>query len=378
MVAVGLLCFGGFAVLFAFTGGRSAGDGGAHAASRSALGFAGVVELLQKTGAPVVLSRDPGGVERLRQGLLILTPNGGSRGPKTMPDGEEQSILLVLPKWEVRTDPDHAGWVEEAGMLPLSQVLGVLPAEWGKVELKRDFGHPQLTDGETGPPLDQIRGLQTLAGKGWEPLVLTRGGGAIMARHRADGVVVLADPDVLNNQAMAKQDRAAAAAALLTALADGDPITFDLSLNGLGRSRNLLRLMFEPPLLGATVCAVAASLLAGLLASQRFGPPALAARALQPGKSQLAMNAASLIARAAREPRMAIPYASLTRRLVAQSLRLPRRLQSAELDAVLNRATASRNGTTWSSLLQESERVRDRGALMRVVSRLYEWRTGFK
>ncbi len=380
MVVVGLGCFGGFAVLFAFTGGRSARDGGTHALSRSAVGFAGVADLLKASGAPVVLSRDPRGLESTRAGLLVLTPGAGARGPKHLLDSEDQTIMLVLPKWRTRPDGEHAGWVEARGLLPQKDVLQALPADWARPELGRagPGEHAELAPGMTGPALEPVDRLQTLAGKGWEPILLTKQGKAVMARHLDDGVVVLADPDVLNNQAMASLDRASAAAALLTDYADGDAVTFDLSLNGFGRSRNLLRLIFEPPLLGATLCAVAASLLAGLLASRRFGPPALPAQVFQPGKGQLAANAASLIARAGREGRMGGPYAELSRRLVAQALRVPRRLAGPELDAALDRASAAHGLPAWSGLMAEAGSVRDRAALMRVASRLYEWRTGFR
>lgn len=37
-------------------------------------------------------------------------------------------------------------------------------------------------------------------------------------------------------------------------------ITFDLTLNGLGESKNLLTLAFEPPFLAATLCLLFAAL----------------------------------------------------------------------------------------------------------------------
>ena len=127
-------------------------------------------------------------------------------------------------------------------------------------------------------------------------------------------------------------------------------------------------------MLGATLCAIAAALLIGLLSARRFGPAQAAARAVDLGKRALADNAAALIARARRETHMARPYAELTRTLAAQAVSASR-LPPAELDALLDRTAASRNlPERLLPLLAEADAVRDRPALLRLARRLYHWR----
>ena len=50
MVVVGVVCFAAFVVVLALARGPGARDGGAHVLSRSAVGFAGVAELMEATG----------------------------------------------------------------------------------------------------------------------------------------------------------------------------------------------------------------------------------------------------------------------------------------------------------------------------------------
>ena len=71
MVLAGVFAFCAFLSLSAYAPDfRGHGDPGAHALSRSAVGYAGMVELLRAQGQPVVISR----TDRPAAGLLILTP----------------------------------------------------------------------------------------------------------------------------------------------------------------------------------------------------------------------------------------------------------------------------------------------------------------
>ena len=390
MVGVGLACFAGFVLLLAFARGPSARDGGTHAVSRSAVGFAGVVRLLQDAGTPVLVSRDParagggGSATGSTGGLMVLTPGAGSRGPATMPQLPFDTVLIVLPKWRTEDMPDHPGWVRPRGLQPDHAILGVLPTDWPGLAVRHRLDtappHPQdLSFFSTGPAPDfpPVESLQTLTGRRWIAALRDRDGGILLGQPFVGGPYVLADPDLLNNLSLADQAGAEAATSLIANLADGEPVTFDISLNGFGRSRDLLRLLLVPPLLGATLCAVAAAALVGLLSARRFGPAEAARRAYDPGKRALADNSAALIALAGREARMALPYAELTRVRAARASAAPRRLTAAELDSYLDRAAALRGlPDTFTSLLAGAGSVRDGNGLLRLARRLHQWRTG--
>ena len=380
IIGFGLVAFAAFTLLLGFSGGPETTDGQAHALSRSAVGFAGIVQLMREAGTPVLLSRKPLDATGADGGLLILTPDPGARAPSTMPDLGPRTILIVLPKWHVYPNPTHAGWVEQAGLLPVNQVLGVLPADWKPIVLHRNLGgRPvaiQAADPIPAMSAGSVDRLQTFAGEGWTPLLHDGEGGIVLGRQER-GPYVLADPDLLNDLALAEIGGAAQAVALLKALAQGRPIAFDISLNGYGRSRNLLRLIVEPPLLGATLCALASAALVGLMSIGRFGPVKPSGRPLMAGKRALADNAATLIALAGREHRMALPYAELTRSLAARATSAPRHLDRTGVNAHLDRAADLRGlSDRFTTLREQAASVHNRAGLMRVARRLYNWRIG--
>jgi hypothetical protein len=111
------------------------------------------------------------------------------------------------------------------------------------------------------------------------------------------------------------------------------PVIFDVTLNGLGRTRNLLTLAFTPPFLAATL----ALLLAGLAVSWRgfirFGPPRLPGRAIAYGKTALVENSAGLIRRSGRVRLLGAPYAALITQRTVRALGLPATADAAAVEA---------------------------------------------
>ena len=200
------------------------------------------------------------------------------------------------------------------------------------------------------------------------------------ARSQEDGPYVLSDPDLLNDLAIERpRGRQGRVDDLITTLSGGGSVAFDVSLNGFGRSRDPLRLIFEPPLLGATLCAAAAALLIGCSPPAASARPAWPGRAFDLGKRALADNSAALIARARREPRMARPYAELTR--TWRPARSPRRAGWARRSWTPSWTApvpppAERDGPAgrrWPRRLA----VRDGAGLVRLARRLHRWRMGF-
>ena len=380
MVVVGVLCFAAFVVVLAFARGPGAHDGGAHALSRSTVGFAGLAELMPDTGTPVVVSRSAQLKDTPPSGLLVLTPPPGKAPPKGVAGlVPADSVLLVLPKWRTEPLDEHPGWVKADGLLPPSSVLGTLPSG-AKARLLRRTGTatPSLANTKqfgTAVPTGPVDQLQVLVETTLTPLLRDAAGGVVLGQD-GDDLYVLSDPDLLNNGGLATAEGADGAITLLHTLADGGTVAFDLSLNGFGRTRDPLRAVFEPPLLGATLCAAVAALLVGLLSAVRFGPAQRARRAFDLGKAALAANSAALIARAGRQPRLAAPYAALTRTAAARTLRLPRRLDADETTETLDRVARQRtpNAEPLPALLAAAEGVRDGTGLLAVAKRLYGWK----
>ncbi|HEY3696841.1 DUF4350 domain-containing protein [Phenylobacterium sp.] len=338
LVLVALFAFSAFAVLATYAPELRGGeDGGAHALSKSAVGFAGAAALLRAEGTPVVVSRAPD-LKRTEAALVILTPPPGADAADLQRLASDNPTLVVLPKWQAAPDPLQPGWVRKLGLgfggdaatrmlAKLAKATAIANREDVRPAALRLAPGIRATTPE-GQPFDfgvqrtgPIDRLQTLDGRDWEPLVVDEVGHAVLAASRTHkNIYVLADPDLLNTQGLANLDTARAATALVEVLrADRRGVLFDVTLHGFGRSRNLGRLLLDPPMLGATLCAVAAALLMGAHALVRFGPTPPSERAFALGARALVDNSAGLVRMADREAELAQPYAALTEALVARA-----------------------------------------------------------
>lgn len=377
---IGVVTFAGLGILSAYAPElRSGNDGGDHALSRAATGFGGLPPLLRELGEPVLLSR--GALTELsNESLLVLTPAGPSAASRIEDIEHGGATLIVLPKWITAPDPAHPGWIRTIGANSVSEALSALPEV-----LRQDVGLDERQGRERivlrrpngvafGAPVE-IGGLRTLSGEGWVPVVTDGRGAPVMAMHAETGTYVLADPDLINTQGLKELAGAQTAVALLGVIrAQGAPVIFDLTLHGFQRTRSLLRLMLEPPLLGMTLVMAALAAFAGIQAAVRFGPKREAARVIALGKRGLADNTAGLVRLARREHHLATPYALLMRAVVARAIGAPRSLDDEQLNAFLDRVSRSTGATeTYSALADQARAARTPGDLMRIANALYRW-----
>ncbi|MGA0544031.1 DUF4350 domain-containing protein [Brevundimonas sp. VNH65] len=380
VLLIGVVSLAGLGVLSAYAPElKSGNDGGEHALSRSSIGYAALPRLLSATRQPVILSRGELGAGA-EDSLLVLTPTMRTR-PESVADLDYAGPrLIILPKWHAAPYRDRPGWVTTLGTIEPDQALSVLPEamragatlttapEAADTVLRRPngaaFGAPTRTESP-----------RRIAGAQWIPVVVDAQGAAVLVMHRHSRTYVLADADLVNTQGVKSLNGAKTALALLDIVrAEGSPVVFDLTLHGFQRTRNLLRLMLEPPLLGMTLVLAALAAFAGWQAVVRFGPPRRAGRALALGKSALADNTASLVRMARREHHMAAPYAQWTRSTVARAVGAPRDLDDAGLDAFLDRVGVT-VGTThaYTALAGDAQAAKTAGDLMRVARNLHRW-----
>jgi hypothetical protein len=293
-----------------WTGNRDR-DGGAHAAANGLNGFAGLAKLLEASGETVELSRSEARLDD--KALLVLTPqlfaDAGTLSDIIEARRYIGPTLVILPKWAAgRADrisqldaPD--GWVVLGAAVSsgwIGDVEGLAEARVEVAERKRWNGL-----GLAGVLPAPDRGLalvsDSLSNEDWTsvlPLV-TDAKGDVLAGYlndagdypmldRASGyvpgdtvdknmwpVVIVAEPDLMNNYGLADRSRAQLALAIVEATLDNHdlPLVFDLTLAGLGGSRNLLTLAFAPPFLAATLCLILAAVVIAWRALRRFGPP---------------------------------------------------------------------------------------------------------
>ena len=361
-------------------GSGSTNDGGGHAGGKGLNGYAALADLLEKRGYTVSRARSEARLDD--PGLLVLTPplQGDAEDLNRIIEKRRHSgpTLLVLPKWvtlpatpALGQAKTKKGWVQISGAERpgwASDVEGV-----GGIALKIDAMHGESARwhglGRDGALVAPGSAQSMTAGS---MIALVRGGnGQMLAGYLDDlgtyptlnadaGVsadkaddeslhplVIVAEPDLLDNYGLADRERALLALELIDSAMEAKslPVTFDLTLNGFARSANLLTLAFTPPFLAATLCLLIAALAVGWRAFLRFGPPRQGTRAIAFGKRALIANAAGLIRRTRRLHLVAAPYADHARERLARALALPRLADAAATEAAIDRALAARAGS---------------------------------
>ena len=376
VLAVGAATF--LLLLYAIGAGWDGSDernGGAHAAANGLNGFAGLARLLEDQGHEVSLSRSEARLED--EALLVLTPQLGADAAELSRLIEARRhigpTLLILPKWlampasQTPSAEAPKGWVMLGGAIApgwIGDIDGFGGTNAAVAERTRWEGldlSGKLPDSTKVLSMDAPRVLPLVTDEKGDVLAgFLDDGGAYPVLDDAAGmpardaealgldatrwaVVVVAEPDLLNNYGMADAVRAELAEGIVVAAKEGEslPIVFDLTVAGLASNRNLLTLAFEPPFLAATLCLILAALVIAWRAFRRFGPPVAEAPALAMGKRQLARNGGGLVERARRLHLLGPPYAALIAARIAAALGI-READPAEREAAIARALASR------------------------------------
>lgn len=415
-VVLALLLLGGlaFIAMLWFIGSgqtdRGSNNGAAHAASRGLTGYAALVDLLEAQGREVTLSRNPGALDD--EALLILTPPQWADGEEIAEIVEARRYtgptLLILPKWNALRVPETIpgtkdGWVALAGASGPGWLedfeSGTLAAAIAPLD-RRDSHWSGLGAAGRLPDRSQVQALTqgtlvALVGdaSGRDLVAYLDDGGYYPVLARAAGfepgdaedfdsdrwnLTIVAEPDLFNNYGMADRDRALLAARIVELAKEGEdlPIVFDLTLNGLGKTQNLLTLAFTPPFLAATLCLIIAMIVVGWRAFRRFGPPLAEARAVALGKHRLVANSAGFVRRTRRLHLLAEPYAVMVGRRLAGLLGL-HSADEAAIDAALarrvpqapsytERAAALRNARGPADILRAAHALR---SIERMLSR---------
>jgi hypothetical protein len=376
IVATGVLAFVGMLVLGAYGPDlRSGRNGGAHALSNGATGFAGIVRLAHATGRNPLIVRNAQLLET--EDLVVLTPeSGATEMGQILSRRGTRPTLVVMPKWWTSADPIRSGWVRSQGLRPHWDPERTLaPGQPLKVERHRSGGKPLRTVPAHAPPALRFVApgpLQTASGPGVKPLVTDSAGRPVLLQFGDRPLYLLADPDLLSNRGMADRSQAAAALAMLDFLnsTEAGSIVFDVTLNGFGQTRSPLRLVFDPPFLAVTLAIAAALLLAGLQAIARFGAPRNPERAIAFGKAALIDNAAALVRQARREAALGGRYAEMIREKAVTVFAVPARLRDLAINDYLDKLDGRGR---FSALASAAAEARGRDELLAAAQALHQW-----
>jgi hypothetical protein len=271
----------------------------------------------------------------------------------------------VLPKWLVLPRRDRPDWVMSFGKIPADKVAEQI-GKVAKVQLS-----------------ENAEGLRTLSGEALVPIVTEVGeeeylpdfldarNKMLAARVKDRQLIIVADPDLLDNQGLKTLAGAERAIRLLDAFGQ-DGIAFDLTLHGFGQNPNLLKLAFEPPFLPLTLCLLVAALLAGWHAMLRFGPALPEARGVAFGKRAIAENGAALLRLAKRRHRTGDRYAALIRDAAAGATGAPPNLPPEALDRYLDRL--DKTGEPFTAMAERAGHAQDTRALLDAARALHQWK----
>lgn len=359
---------------------------GSDGYSVSAIGHKGLVELLEKLDIPVVLSRSDSSV-KARNGLLVIAEpkiyDKEADRIKALIDAGPKNILLVLPKWWGYADQEGR-WVGHVDLQPLADVDDVLKAV-GITDDNPVSRTPASTlwrSSESLPtPKIKIE-AQGIDNNLVEP-VIQDGARSVVARLHASNydhtIWVVADPDILNNAGLRQKENAQLAVMLIDKLRDNGPVVFDETIHGHAQAPSLLRVLFEFPLVLATLQVLICALLVLWAAMVRFGPKRAPPPPLAPGKDFLIKNTAALLAFGGHDAEALQRYLAANVVIVKQQLHAPDTLGPSALVDWLERVRKLRAGDGGKALplpsLQEAvAAARDPQRVLEVADQVYRWR----
>jgi hypothetical protein len=396
-----------FAVSLYFMGNDQGADTvGPSAFSRSAIGYAGIAEVLQELGIPVLKSRydslgklTPGSV------LVIAEPRPGGKTEATIRTLlKADTILLILPKWTGHPSQQNSGWLGEAELLPSDDVDWVLHLVAPQADAVQVSQTAWTTNAFNITPTLQAP-IQLMHGDRLQPLIggkdgillgeLSRGSGGIALltdglkplkrKTTANGnrtIWVLSDPDIIANHGFAQPGNAALAVAMMKRLtAASGRVVFDETLHGfISEPASPFLLLFRYPFVVATIQGAIAIALLLWATVGRFGAPQSAPPPLSAGRQGLLQNMAKLVEFTGHQEVMIRRYVLETVRDVARQLHAPRGLSSAATVAWLQRVGAARGiDTDCGALVGQAEALADGrrtspASLERLAREIHRWR----
>lgn len=372
---------------------------GHHSFSTSALGHRALIEFLNELGinARPRQSVSGGGVGPLIP-LVLAEPEGPGwnwdrldalrREAKT----RKAPLVIVLPKWaagDVRKDrPD---WLSRVRLLPEERVL----------ELAGRGADPNLREGSLGRVRDAQQCFATWPGESRKavqieietiqllqpdedlhPLVECAGGALVAQRYETNEsprIVLIADPDLLNNQGLDEGDNALVTYQVFKRGLGARGAVFDETIHGFTRTRGLLNEVLRFPLVLAVVqglILLGVVLWAGI---GRFGKPLPVSLGLAAGKEILIDNTAKLLANGGHAADGVVRYFRQETRAVAAHYFLPPDLPDGERVARLQKITNARGikmhlGEIERTLHQLPQGRQGEEQAVRYAGRLHDWR----
>jgi hypothetical protein len=345
LMGIGIACFAGMMLLL--TVGEDllpTRSVEATTYSKSAIGHQGWVRLLQNMGVSVLISRNDSLAKSWDGGVLVLAEPGVD-GDERQPIDEllqADRLLVVLPKYTARGSFVNTAWAEAVNRIGVGYIGEVLReiTKTGTV-LQLDKAPPWLPN-DFGPAPDLPRPQVVLA-TGLKPLITSKTG-VLLGELQVDGrrIWVLTDPDLISNHGILRGANAQLAMAITDRLREGGPVIFDETIHGYYLDPNLLKAMFQFPLVFVTTAAVATIAVLLWAATGRFGAPARVEPPLRMGKATLVAAGADMLSSGRHESPIADRYRKVVLDEVGRRIHAPLQADERTLGTWLDRVGQAR------------------------------------
>ncbi len=331
-------------IALAVFGGSSTETVGPSAVSRSAIGYAGIADVMHRLGARVVKSRSESVAKLDPAGVLVVAEPTRASAQQISALMNAHTVLLILPKWTGQPSLSHRGWISAAREVP---EVTARAATQVAVEVVRVPRVTYWSRNEVGrAPVISEGGVQLIKSSRLRPVIGSDSGMLVgELRSGARRLWILADPDPLQNHGLADPDNAAFAVALIDALrgADGN-VVFDEVVHGLAETASSpLRMLFEFPFVLATIQGALAVALLLWATMRRFGAPLAPPLELKSGKRSLIEATANLLDFGRHRPIIIQRYVHAIVQDVARQLHAPAGLSDAGLIDWLRRTARVRD-----------------------------------
>ena len=351
--------------------------------SRSAIGHRAFAATLRKLGIPVEISRfrtlDKVGTGNL---LLVIEPELDQTGKMLLSSLPAMShTLLVLPKWEGRTDFKKPIWIDKMRLFASDTPQGVLGVVASGSTIGRSDGTLTYRSTRFDGKL-QIDSPQFFSAGDFSPLLQTPQGTLLGAlndsRHQ---LWVLSDPDLLNNAGLDEADNGVVSINIVRALLPkGGTVIIDETTHGYEQRPNLLRVLLHPPFVTISISTIVALLVLIWAGVTRFGAPLRESDGLAAGKLTLVRNTAQLLRLGTTAASLLQNYRRLTLSDAIAELHGPAGLDEFKQAAWLDRAAQHRGLTArvtpildQMTALGEANRL-DSTRALRLALDLHRWK----
>lgn len=357
----------------------------ATAFSESAVGYGALVDLLRAEGLTVEVSRT-GSATRVgpRRPLLVVEPPAGSEahlGALAAGCVERGAALIVaLPRWRGAPDPDRPTWVDsvrpvdaDVAAMPLRALLDVDDAaEWiARPGAPPREGYRWPLDGPAVPSLDAP---QLIAGGSTLEPVVESPAGALVAWSEDLQLLVIADPDLLNNQGLHRGDNALLVVRLLTEGLEADGVVIDETIHGYTGGGSLWAELTRLPLVLVLVHLGLLGLVVAWRAGLRIGRTEQPPPRIPPGKGALVENTAQLLVQGGHHAHSLQRYLRANVAAAAAACAVSPGLPPEEQRRILAAIGMSRGVTEPLEALDRDVASALPRSALEVARRIYRWR----